>query len=297
MRKLAFVLLLLISAAALAQVTPTGRFARPFPPESGGIAGSSGPLPDENPPSTLLDGLQAYWAFDASGGTNPAASSSDMGWDSAENFQLSRSGALPTYDSGSKKGGAGSIVPDTTSGAGLFSSDTALRQPGDFSVSMWSKHNGGVPGCADDGFVEQTPLFGMGSTTKTDAEADYRAFARVTGVGPARFRFQACDSVSGCVTLDSNPTSTFKHYVMAYNSTAKTFKLYVDNVLAGTSAALANGLRQTGVRFWILPEQTSQCQAYLDELAVWSVELDATKVDCLWNAGAGAFYPFDGVCN
>jgi hypothetical protein len=220
-----------------------------------------------------------------------------MGRDEILQHHLSDSAGLPGTFTPGKSGRE--IEPDASSGQGLFETSSALRQSGDFTVASWMKNNG-LSACGSVGFGAQGAPWSMGDGNVGSATADYRVIARDTGgTPPAVIRFEAFDSAAGSVTVQVTPTSTYKFYVMVYTASTKSFKIYTDNVLTTTSSALTNGLRQVGTSFKVQPPHAaaSQCKIRLDELMVYNRAISTTEIACLYNGGAGLFYPFAGGCS
>lgn len=289
MRKLLLVvpLLLAISADASVRTYPPGsakRFIRTFPPsdQEQTAAGGGGP-------SDLLTDLQAYWHFE--GVTNtPTGSPVTMGYDSILVHHLLNAGGLPSSIAAGKSGRA--IQPDLSTGNGLSETSTSLRQPGDFTVSSWMKTTG-IAQCASDGFLVDSDVWAM----TAGAAPDYRVQTRGTGFGPPLMRFQIFDSGGTNSAVTVTVTATYKHYVVVYTASTKSFNLYTDNVLTATSAALATGLRQGGTTFSVVPPAFTQCQIDMDELGVWKRALSLADIACLFNSGPGFFHPFVGTCS
>ncbi len=93
-------------------------------------------------------------------------------------------------------------------------------------------------------------------------------------------------------------TSTYNdgnwHHAVLTISSGGVMKLYVDNTLVA-SGATASGNLFTGTKRTTIGgnwDHGMEWQGTMDEVAIWSRELDTTDIASLYNSGSGSQYPF-----
>lgn len=154
---------------------------------------------------------------------------------------------------------------------------------GDFTISAWVKTS------ATDGR--------RSIITKGVASHYQWEFVREPTSGYLAFRLFQAGGVEYCYILGTVTVADGKwhHVVATYKSSSPTLKIYVDGVLDGTKTTTAGtynandtadcriGSRQTSGNYW---------NGYIDDLAIFSRELNATEVKKLYDDMSKFFLMF-----
>lgn len=217
-------------------------------------------------PSPLLDGLVGYWAMQEASGT--LTDSSVNGRDFNSGFP--GYGAV-TYG---QTGKSGNCVQGAGGGAGR-ARNAKFLSTGDCSVFGWFKVTTASGDCylyrQQDGGGGTFPYLIAGdSGTVGIIQAHVASGQSITHVGAGAFR-----------------GAGFLHIGFTYKHATGALAIYLNGsqVESGTKTASFGNATYSG---FILADTAN----YLDELAVWSVQLSGANVTSLYNADAGLFYPF-----
>jgi len=266
MKKTLLSLLLLgVAALTLAQVTPTGRITKTFPPSGAttGSIGSSGP----QSPSTLLNGLVTVWPLSSDG--------SDL----VGGKTLTNNGGVTFV---AKGGGAPAGMPATVAnfaGAQSMSVADPFYLPiGTYSAWAYVNAAGATRAIV--------------AKDDTGAQRDFEFYV----LGSGAYEAFAWNTVGGTASANvTGFTAATWHHVLFEVTAANEIKIQLDGGTVGTSSlgdVLRNGTSPLyigalngGFVFW---------NGLISSVIVWSRTLTATEKACL---EAGAFYPFTGVCS
>jgi hypothetical protein len=226
------------------------------------LRGSLAPLTitDRTPASPLLTGLVSYWKLDEASGTRSDSHGTNHLTDN--NTVTQGVGII---------GSAGSFA--SASLEYLSRVDGADMRPPNYSFQIWY-------------LTSTVNRFGL---TKLSGTSGYDM--GLTGGG---FLFTRIGTGAAAITLTENPTvntadGNWHHCVVTYDGT--TCRLYRNAVLrqssvraySGAAAPFYIGVRDTLVDYW---------NGRLDEVGLWSRQLQLSEVQQLYNSGAGLAYPF-----
>ncbi len=235
------------------------------------------------PSAQLLNatpGLAILWHFDertgvattvdSTGGTNTVADTAQLGMDQNPVGDISD----PTWETVNQKLGA-SALKFNGSSAFATSAGAATAGPQVFSIEAWFKAPAGTTGT----------LIGFGGNAQpSSTEALRDRLVYLNSVGQLAFGV-APGGVKHTVTTTSTYTDNQWHHVAAVQSPFGMF-LYVDGALQGqdltaTSAQAMTGYWHLGyedLTGWPSPPAQPHFGGWLDEVAIYSVPLDAGTV-------------------
>ena len=181
----------------------------------------------------------------------------------------------------------------TSSSTYLRGNDTTtfqwLHNGSDFSISIWVRQ---------DTSTTSTSHAIMGSTRGGDVRGiiwnmvGRRVYFTIARSSPY-------PALAGS-WIDSLPASThdYFHLVITYDDSADEMKLYVNNVVNGTTASRTNAC-QVGTQDQYLTVGTNKVSGtlqplldYMDEAYFFTTVLTQANVNTLWNGGNGLTYPF-----
>jgi hypothetical protein len=234
---------------------------------AGSLKGLTGPPP----PSTLNDGLVAYWKLDEASGTRV---------DSGPNGQNLTDNNTVTSDTG-KISNAGLFV--SANSEYLSRTDSTELSTGniDFSFSCWFYQ---------DAAVANSAILTKGSAY-SNANLEYALWLGSGGATPA---FSISDGTT-TTTISSGvalTASTWYHIVVSYDAAANQMAITIN---AGTPATTAQstGPQDTTGAFGIGRRNNgAYISGRVDEVGFWKRVLTSDERTELYNAGAGKTYPF-----
>lgn len=139
------------------------------------------------------------------------------------------------------------------------------------------------------------------------------AGANTSGSPPWRVQIVTATNRSTAVVraisaLTASPTavindSAWHLFVMTYTTSDKQLRAYLDGAAATVSilAGTVNAINNSGAGIHIGGAATGDFMgenlvAEISENVLWDRDLTDTEVACLWNGGAGGFYPFTDLC-
>ena len=285
MKKTLLSLLILgVAALTVAQVTPTGRITKTFPPSGAttGSVGGSGPLPNEQLPSSLLTGLLSYYKMDETTGTRV---------DSKGGNDLAESGGATGFTAAGKLGNAASFVVARYLVSTYNVAFVAGLAGNGATWSFWAFRSS----------IPSNTLAIMGENNAGLKQFDFRI---KLATGSANFIMR--DSTGAPVNVDSGAhTGVWRHFVWTYTTSDKKGRLYVDGALEATTAGAltTNALWNASTGFIVgkstgggLDFAIDGGTAYLDEFAVFDRTITTGEIGCLYGGGTPPAYPFTGVC-
>lgn len=100
------------------------------------------------------------------------------------------------------------------------------------------------------------------------------------------------DSTDRSLNIGALPTNTWIHIVFTYNATDDKARIYINNILNGTSSAFT-GITSTQTFTNIGAKATgNNIDGYVDEVGFWNKTLSVSEISQLYNSGSGLTYPF-----
>jgi len=230
-------------------------------------------------PSSLLNGLLAYWKFDnnGSGGVSLLDSSGNSRTLSAPN------------GTGGVSLGAG-IINGSASFSGnnstYFSrSCTFLNGSRDeYSISAWVKTT-----VEDDFFIvdQSTGANWGGSAIQFDMFSDGRVYGTIFWSDTPDY-----DRAESSYTINDGD---WHHIAMTWKRTGS-IKVYVDSILDGSASSSGNYANVPTENISINGNADGSFavgkEGSIDEVGIWNRELSDSEITALYNAGDGKTYPF-----
>jgi hypothetical protein len=216
--------------------------------------------------AVTADAPVGYWRLGEASGSSAADASGN--------------GNVGSYVSGVQLGAAGAVAGDTDTAAGFdgvagrmsVPDKAALRLNGSFSIEFWAKLR-----AAANSFP--------GILRKGDGSSGGSGWFIYYNTTNLRLNFQRA-GVDGRLTSSAGAlsASAYKHYVLSYDASSSTLRWYVNGALDST---------YTGVSF---PASTDTStldlgvghdfgNEFLDDVAVYSSALSATRVSAHYTAG------------
>ena len=168
--------------------------------------------------------------------------------------------------------------------------NTALDATTGVSISVWVKVFA-LTTTSSGIFSKATAAGGTGAATC----GDYSLFVDNSNVYFGVNGSAACSWGALATQARSIQTNTWHHIVGSYSTSQGTAKIYVDNVLRGTSAAYTTNLNNTGTigvaGAWFDKGTATRCwNGYIDDLRIYkNYALTAADVAALYNGGRGEF--------
>ncbi|MCL5264905.1 MAG: LamG domain-containing protein [Chloroflexi bacterium] len=226
-----------------------------------------GEVPDEVPPSPLLNNLVAYWKLEEPSGTRVDAMGG--GHDLTDNNTVGQAVG--------KIGNAASFV--SANSESLSRSDVALAMGGrDYSMSLWFYASSWT---TFPWFVTRwkssIPIDGVYAGVYTDGTYRFTGYA----AGSVMF------DVAGASPLS---VSTWYHMVCVHDWVGKRAYVYLNNVSNSVTFAAASGDDEPFALGGALTEHFTDGR--IDEVGFWTRVLAPAEVAQLYNNGNGLPYPF-----
>jgi hypothetical protein len=223
-------------------------------------------------PSTLTNGLLAYWALEEASGSRADSVGSNTLTD--VNSVGQASGII---------GNAASFVAASNTALTITDNTTLSVGSVSFTISAWFYKNA----LGSNQFFLSKGTGGGGSTT------EYQLNITATNL----LQFGTSNGTTA-VTLNSIGTitaSAWHHVVAWYDSGADTINLRLNNAALRSTAALGRGGYDSGGNFSLgrfHALTTVDWDGRIDEVAFWKRTPTTAEQDELWNGGAGKAYPF-----
>lgn len=222
-------------------------------------------------PSSLLNGLVAYWKMDEANGQRNDSGPNALHLSIATNSPGSTTG---------KVGNAATFV--AASSQGLQRTSEALLQPNasGFSICGWVNT---VAGTAGDQWGKDT-----------NANPNRQFLMEIfNGTGPPQFFVWDTSNTNRTVTWGSSLTVGTWYFIACRYNSSRQPTISVNAATAVSATALPGALNTTGTgAFQIGRRGSTFMNGNIDEVGYWSRELTDAEVTTLYNSGNGVTYPF-----
>jgi hypothetical protein len=237
------------------------------------------PRPIGSPPSTLLNGLVAYWKLEEASGTRFDSSGAGINLTAINN---------PGNAAG-KIGNALSTVAASSQHVGVTNNAAMKWGGGDFSISYWVKY---------------TTIAAYPPTVGSYISADNTTVFQFTlsgARGGNDIIFAVGNAVASAVSValkgPSPSTGVWYHVVGRYTQSTRVASIHVNGAAGTDGSALPSDPTTGNVDFDLGGNLllTGFQDGLIDEVSKWSRKLTTTEIATLYNGGNGVTWPFAGL--
>lgn len=221
-------------------------------------------------PSSLLNGLVAYWKLDeASGSRADSVGSNTL---SSVNNVAQATGLI---------GNAAQFTAASSQRLTLLDNADMSVAGTDFTFSGWF-------------YLDALPAANAGLLGKDNVGTSREYGLQLISTNTARWI--AFDSVSGNSQVNLNTAltvGTWVHLLASFNNTDKKPRLQKNNGSVSTGAAITNGIKDGNATFEMgAINGANFYSGRIDEVGFWKRLLTAAEITLLYNGGAGLAHPF-----